>query len=438
MRGSPRRSRAAERRVAAELAPHWAAAGRSSEALAASVDAAREAEAVFGLAEAHAHLERALALWHAVPDAAELAGLDLAELCTRAAELASQIGAAARAVELRPARDRGSSPRAIRAVPPSSTCASASTSTQTGSDDACLAEFERAVELVAAEPPSSERAYALGSFAGALCGLALCGVVADLRTGARPRSARRRRRGGGPSAHGAWLRPRLPRPRGRGCRRSSSGRAARRGDRRSHRPGAGMGPSHRCADDARAAPRVGAAGAGGARGDTPVRDRQPSARSEQDRDAGRDRGLGRGRQAQCRRAPRHHLELPVLAAHHPRRRRDRPWRARCRASTPRGRTRHVARGPRPRPLRQPPRRTRPLGAALDRRRIGNRRGTVAGRPARRCPDARPAVRQGAARACRAGGARACPPRCRGSPIVARGARTTSSTSPGAPQRRRRL
>ena len=40
-----------------------------------------QAEAVFGLAEALAHLERALALWPAVPDAPELAGLDLAELC---------------------------------------------------------------------------------------------------------------------------------------------------------------------------------------------------------------------------------------------------------------------------------------------------------------------------------------------------------------------
>ena len=84
----------------AELAPHWAAAGRSAEALAASVDAARQAEAVFGLAEALAHLERALALWPAVPDAAELVGLDLAELCAWAAELAGQSGAAPRAVEL--------------------------------------------------------------------------------------------------------------------------------------------------------------------------------------------------------------------------------------------------------------------------------------------------------------------------------------------------
>ena len=36
----------------AELAPHWAAAGRAAQALTASVEAARQAEAVFGLAEA--------------------------------------------------------------------------------------------------------------------------------------------------------------------------------------------------------------------------------------------------------------------------------------------------------------------------------------------------------------------------------------------------
>ena len=53
-----------------ELATHWAAAGRSAEALAASVEAARQAEAVFGLAEARTHLERALDLWTSVPDAA--------------------------------------------------------------------------------------------------------------------------------------------------------------------------------------------------------------------------------------------------------------------------------------------------------------------------------------------------------------------------------
>jgi DNA-binding CsgD family transcriptional regulator/tetratricopeptide (TPR) repeat protein len=152
---------------AAELAPHWEAAGRSTDALAASIDAAREAEAVFGLAEALAHLERALALWHAVPDAAGLTGLDLAELCTRTAELASQTSAALRAVEL--------GRQAIEAAGEGDPHRAALLHVrlgeyleQTGREDACLAAVERAVELVPAEPPSPERAYSLGTLAGVL------------------------------------------------------------------------------------------------------------------------------------------------------------------------------------------------------------------------------------------------------------------------------
>ena len=151
----------------AELAPHWEAAGRANEALAASVEAARQAEAVFGLAEAHAHLERALALWPAVPDAAGLAGLDLAGLCTWAAKLASQTGAAARAVEL--AR------RAVELAGTEDPHRAARLHErlfeyllETGSYDAGLAAVERAVELVPAEPPSPERAYSLASLAGAV------------------------------------------------------------------------------------------------------------------------------------------------------------------------------------------------------------------------------------------------------------------------------
>ena len=187
-----------------------------------------------------------------------------------------------------------------------------------------------------------------------------------------------------------------------------------------------MGPSHRRADDAGTAPRVGATGAGGARGDAPVRDRQPPARGEPDRGADRDRRLGRGRQAQRRRAPRHHLELPVLAAHHSRRRRDRPRRARRRASAPRGGERHPARGPRARPLRRLPRRARPLGAPLDRRGSRHRRGSVPGTPARGCADPRPAVRQGTPRAGGAGSARTRPPRRRRRPRPARVARGSCS------------
>ena len=152
---------------AAELGPHWAAAGRSTEAVAASVEAARQAAAVFGLAEALSHLERALALWHAVPDAAELVGLDLAELCSWASELASQTGAAPRAHEL--------GRRAIELVGDADPHRSALLHVQlgeylyeTGSNEAGLAAVERAVELVPAEPPSPERAYSLGSLAGVL------------------------------------------------------------------------------------------------------------------------------------------------------------------------------------------------------------------------------------------------------------------------------
>jgi DNA-binding CsgD family transcriptional regulator len=151
----------------AELAPHWAAAGRSAEALVASVDAARQAGAVFGLAEAHAHLERALALWPAVPDAARLAGLDLAGLCAWTAELAGHVGAAPRALEL--AR------RAIELVGGDDPHRAALLHVDlgeyllgTGRDEAALAAMERSVELAPAEPPSPERAYAVGSLAGVL------------------------------------------------------------------------------------------------------------------------------------------------------------------------------------------------------------------------------------------------------------------------------
>jgi DNA-binding CsgD family transcriptional regulator/tetratricopeptide (TPR) repeat protein len=151
----------------AELAPHWAAAGRSTEALATSVDAARQAQAVFGLAEAHAHLERALALWPVLPDAAELAGLDLAELCSWAAKLASQTGAAPRAVELaRRAIELGDAEDPHRAALLHVWLGEYLY--ESGSSDAGLAAFERAVELGPADLPSPERAFSLGSLAGGL------------------------------------------------------------------------------------------------------------------------------------------------------------------------------------------------------------------------------------------------------------------------------
>jgi DNA-binding CsgD family transcriptional regulator/tetratricopeptide (TPR) repeat protein len=151
----------------AELAPHWAAAGRGREALAASVDAAAQAQAVFGLAEAQAQLERALALWPSVPDAIELVGLDLAALCAWAARLASQVGQSRRALEL--------SRRAIELVGAEDPGRASRLHVdlgenlyQTGDNDAAFSALERAVELARAEPESRDRAYALASLAGGL------------------------------------------------------------------------------------------------------------------------------------------------------------------------------------------------------------------------------------------------------------------------------
>jgi DNA-binding CsgD family transcriptional regulator len=151
----------------AELAHHWAAAGRSAEALVTSIEAAREAEAVFGLAEALAHLERALALWHEVPDATGLAGLDLAELCSWAAQIALMTGSAPRAVEL--AR------RAVELVGEDDPVRASRSHERLGADlaasgdsEAGLAATRRAAELVPAHPPSPERADVLASLGNRL------------------------------------------------------------------------------------------------------------------------------------------------------------------------------------------------------------------------------------------------------------------------------
>jgi DNA-binding NarL/FixJ family response regulator len=152
---------------AAELAPHWAAAGRALEALVASMQAAREAQSVFGLAEALGHLERAIAWWPRVPDAAEQVGTDLASVCAWAADLAGFTGAAPRAVEL--------VLRAIELVGPDAPRRAALLHVRLGEHlhecgrtDASLSALARAVDVVPPEPPSAELAFCLGSLAGGL------------------------------------------------------------------------------------------------------------------------------------------------------------------------------------------------------------------------------------------------------------------------------
>ena len=64
---SPRAGLAMSGAAAAEAAGHWVAAGRPAEALAASLQATKEAEEVCGLTEALGHVEQVLALWDPRP-----------------------------------------------------------------------------------------------------------------------------------------------------------------------------------------------------------------------------------------------------------------------------------------------------------------------------------------------------------------------------------
>jgi DNA-binding CsgD family transcriptional regulator/tetratricopeptide (TPR) repeat protein len=147
--------------AAAELAQHWAVAGRSREALTASMAAADDAEAVYGLAEALGHLERAIALWPEVPGAP-----DLADLCQRAAELAWNAGMAPRAVEFarRAIELVGDDlPRVVLLHDGLGRYLHAS-----GETEGAIAALERAIALVPAEPPIPERVQALATLGNGL------------------------------------------------------------------------------------------------------------------------------------------------------------------------------------------------------------------------------------------------------------------------------
>jgi DNA-binding CsgD family transcriptional regulator len=83
--------------LAAEVAGHWAAAGRAAEELPARVAAAGAAERVFVYAEAAAHWEQAIELRQAVPDAAGTAGVELPRLYVRAIDALEVAGDGERA-----------------------------------------------------------------------------------------------------------------------------------------------------------------------------------------------------------------------------------------------------------------------------------------------------------------------------------------------------
>jgi tetratricopeptide (TPR) repeat protein len=77
---------------AAEVAGHWAAAGRAAEELPARVRAAEAAERVFDYAEEVRHWQRAIELFACVPGPEQLAGVDLPHVCVRCLDALWAVG----------------------------------------------------------------------------------------------------------------------------------------------------------------------------------------------------------------------------------------------------------------------------------------------------------------------------------------------------------
>jgi DNA-binding NarL/FixJ family response regulator/tetratricopeptide (TPR) repeat protein len=154
--------------AAAELAHHCLASHDLVGALAASVRAAEEAEAVLAPADALRHLSAALRVWERVPEPVAVSGIDRIELTLRAAAAASAAGEHQRAASL--AQDAA---RAAEAAEDPAQAARAHERRgvylfDAGRIEEALDARAQAVELVPAQPPTRLRARVTAAMAQAL------------------------------------------------------------------------------------------------------------------------------------------------------------------------------------------------------------------------------------------------------------------------------
>jgi DNA-binding CsgD family transcriptional regulator/tetratricopeptide (TPR) repeat protein len=153
--------------AAAELAHHCLASHDLAGALAASVRAAGQAEAVLAPAEALRHLSSALALWERVPEPAAVTGTDRVELTLRAAAAAGATGEHQRAASLAQdaarTADAEDPAQAARAYERFGTYLF-----YAGRVEEAVDAHARAVELVPARPPTRLRARATAAIAQTL------------------------------------------------------------------------------------------------------------------------------------------------------------------------------------------------------------------------------------------------------------------------------
>ncbi len=151
--------------VAVELAYHWYAGREPARALPVCIQAGIAAEAVHAPAEALVHYARALEIWGAAAETVTAGALPLrrVEVARRAAEAADLCGEPGRAVKLA---------RLVLALvdeerdPVATALAHERLGRYLwvrGHGEDALPEYQRAVELIPAEPPSEERALVLAA-----------------------------------------------------------------------------------------------------------------------------------------------------------------------------------------------------------------------------------------------------------------------------------
>jgi DNA-binding CsgD family transcriptional regulator/tetratricopeptide (TPR) repeat protein len=153
--------------AAAELAAHWDAAGESTRALPARVQAGLAAERARAFPEAQRHYERALQLWDQATDPGGAAGLDQVELLTRAADAAESSGRSQRAkvllTEALGQLDVASDPMRAALL----YMRLGGEHWAVGDEQACQVALAEGVRILPAEP-SAERARVLASYAQSL------------------------------------------------------------------------------------------------------------------------------------------------------------------------------------------------------------------------------------------------------------------------------
>ena len=150
------------RSPAAELAHHWHRAQDQPRSLAASLDAAREAEAAAGLVEAHTHVERALSLWSRVDEPDQRARMDHLDVLRWAAELALDTGDPDRAVALleQALATTDTDPTTRGLLYQRLSIFKVDAGDYEGAEQAC----SEAVRLIPEDPPTPERARALATY----------------------------------------------------------------------------------------------------------------------------------------------------------------------------------------------------------------------------------------------------------------------------------